>query len=71
MKIVHLIPILCLLTLASGCLMSEQIGEPLGQGRSARPNPDVTIHFDTTFNRVVIFGRSALIVAFAAWVFSS
>ena len=71
MKIVRLIPILCLLGLASGCLISEQIGQPLGQGRSARPNPDVTIHFDTTFNRVVIFGRSALIVTFAAWVFLS
>ena len=31
----------------------------------------MTIHFDTTFNRIVIFGRSALLVAFAAWVFSS
>lgn len=71
MKIVRLIPILCLLALASGCLMSEQIGEPIGQGRSLRPSDDVTIHFDTTFNRLVIFGRSALIVAFAAWVFSS
>jgi hypothetical protein len=28
MKIVRLIPILCLLVLASGCLMSEQIGGP-------------------------------------------
>ena len=71
MKNVRLIPILCLLVLASGCLMSEQIGEPLGQGRTARPNDDVTIHFDTTFNRIVIFGRSALIVAFAVWVFTS
>ena len=71
MKIVRLIPVLCLLVLASGCLMSEQIGEPLGQGRSSRPNDDVTIHFDTTFNRIVIFGRSALLVAFAAWVLST
>jgi len=71
MKIVRLIPVLCLLVLASGCLMSEQIGEPIGQGRAARPNDDVTIHFDTTFNRIVIFGRSALMVAFAVWVFTS
>ncbi|TDI37335.1 MAG: hypothetical protein E2P02_22975 [Acidobacteria bacterium] len=71
MKIVRLIPVLCLLVLASGCLMSEQIGEPIGQGRTARPNDDVTIHFDTTFNRIVIFGRSALMVAFAVWVFTS
>lgn len=62
----------CLLALmAAGCLMSEQIGEPVGQGRSRRPNDDVTIHFDTQFNRLVLFGRSAALAGIAFWVFSS
>jgi len=51
--------------------MSEQIGEPVGQGRSRKPNDDVTIHFDTQFNRVVLFGRSAALAGIAFWVFSS
>lgn len=62
----------CLLAFtAAGCLMSEQIGEPVGQGQSRRPNDDVAIHFDTQFNRVVLFGRSAALAGIALWIFSS
>ena len=60
-----------LLLLICGCMLSEQIGEPVGQGRSRRPGDDVAIHFDTQFNRVVLFGRSALLVGLALWIFSA
>jgi len=51
--------------------MSEQIGEPVGHGRSRRPNDDVAIHFDTQFNRIVVLGRSAALAGIALWIFSS
>ena len=62
----------CLLVVtASGCLVSEQIGEPVGHGRSRLPSQDVTIHFDTDFNRVVLFGRSAALLGIGLWIFSA
>ena len=61
----------CLLALTAGCLMSEQIGEPVGHGRSRLPAADVTIHFDTQFNRVVLFGRSAALAGIGIWTFLS
>ena len=62
----------CLLAFtAAGCLVSEQIGEPVGRGRSQRPSEDVTIHFDTDFNRAVIFGRSAALLGIGLWIFSA
>ena len=51
--------------------MSEQIGEPVGYGRSRLPAEDVAIHFDTQFNRVVLFGRSAALAGIGLWIFSS
>ena len=35
------------------------------------PSDDVAIHFDTQFNRIVLFGRSAAIGGIALWIFSS
>jgi hypothetical protein len=62
----------CVLALAvSGCLVSEQIGEPVGHGNSRMPGDDVAIHFDTDFNRVVMLARSGALVAFALWIFSA
>ena len=62
----------CLLVFtAAGCLISEQIGEPVGQGRSRMPSEDVTIRFDTQVNRIVVFGRSAALAGIALWIFFS
>ena len=62
----------CLLALlAAGCLMSEQIGEPVGHGNSRMAGEDVAIHFDTDFNRIIMFARSAGLIAIALWLYSS
>lgn len=61
----------CLLAVSTGCLMSEQIGEPVGRGNSRVPGKDVAIHFDTDFNRILMFGRSAALAGIAFWMFSS
>lgn len=60
-----------LLVLSTGCLVSEQIGEPVGHGSSRMAGEDVAIHFDTDFNRIILFGRSAALVVFALWIFSA
>ena len=62
----------CLLVVtAAGCLVSEQIGEPVGHGSSRMASDDVVIHFDTQFNRIVVFGRSAAIAVIALWIVST
>ena len=62
----------CLLAFtAAGCLMSEQIGEPVGHGTSRMAGDDVAIHFDTDYNRIIMFARSAALVSIALWLFSS
>jgi hypothetical protein len=35
------------------------------------PGREVTIHFDTTFNRILLFGRSGLAALLALWFLSS
>jgi hypothetical protein len=62
---------LFLLLLVCGCMVSEQIGEPVGHGRNRRPGDDVAVHFDTQFNRIILFGRSAVLVCLALWIFSA
>lgn len=54
-----LVSISCLLFFPA-CMISEQIGE--------MPQ-DLAFHFDTDFNRALLFGRSLLLAAFAFWVF--
>ena len=71
MYVLRALPVIWLLLLLSGCMVSEQIGEPIGSGRSRRPSEDVTIHFDTQFNRILLFGRSAALVGLAIWIFSA
>lgn len=62
----------CLLALtAAGCLMSEQIGEPVGHGNSRMAGDDVAIHFDTDFNRIIMVVRTMALLAIAYWLFAS
>jgi hypothetical protein len=61
----------CFLLLLSGCMISEQIGEPEGRGTYRAPGRELTIHFDTLFNRILLFGRSGLITLLAFWFLSS
>jgi hypothetical protein len=49
------------LALSSGCLMAEQVG----QGKE-----ELVFHFDSEFNRILLFGRSAALVVVGLWVFS-
>jgi hypothetical protein len=46
----------------SGCMISEQIG---------RMPQDFTIHFDTDFNRILLFGRSVALAIFAFWLYNA
>ena len=49
-------------SLLSGCMISEQIG---------RFPQDITIHFDTDFNRILLFGRSLALAGFAYWLYGA
>lgn len=70
MRGVRLFLCVCLFTMLAGCMISEQIGEPVGRGNSRMAGKDVTIHFDTDFNRILLFGRSALLAGLGIWIFS-
>jgi hypothetical protein len=61
----------CFLLLLSGCMLSEQNGEPEGRGTYRAPGRELTIRFDTLFNRILLFGRSGLITLLAFWFLSS
>jgi hypothetical protein len=47
--------------LHAGCMLSEQVGQ--------MPQ-DLTFHFDTPFNRAIVFGRAAGLAAIVLWVFA-
>ncbi len=47
--------------LTSGCMISEQVGE-LPQ--------ELAFHFDTDFNRALVFGRPIALVLLVMWVFA-
>jgi len=49
-----------------GCVISQQEGERT-HVNSAYPE-EVEFHFDTPFNKAVLFGRSVLLLAIAAWL---
>jgi hypothetical protein len=52
--------------LLSACVISTQDGE---RRHLNSPHPDeIAFHFDTPFNKVVLFGRSALLLVLPAWV---
>jgi hypothetical protein len=52
-------------------MVSEQIGEPAGRGTFRAPGRELTIHFDTLFNRILLFGRSGAAALLALWFLSS
>jgi len=53
---------LCLFLLSSsGCMISEQAGQD---------REDLTFHFDTGFNRIVLFARSGALGVVALWLFA-
>ena len=47
--------------LASGCMISEQAGQ--------MPQ-ELAFHFDTDFNRAIVFGRVIALVLLVMWVFA-
>ena len=54
--------LLCLFLLSSsGCMISEQEGQD---------REDLTFHFDTEFNRIILFVRSGVLAAVAVWLFA-
>ena len=54
--------LLCLFLLSSsGCMISEQEGQD---------REDLTFHFDTEFNRIILFARSGVLAAVAVWLFA-
>jgi hypothetical protein len=53
--------VFCLL-LCSGCMVSEQIGEG---------NQDLTFHFDTDFNLILLFARSGILALLALWIYTA
>ena len=53
----------------NGCLISEQIGERTHV--NSRHPDEITFHFDTPFNKTMLFGRSGALVLVAFWVVSS
>jgi hypothetical protein len=60
--------------LSAGCMISEQDGQLIPDGNLRYWNQqlgDVRFHFDSTFNKVVLYGRSAALVVVALWVFAA
>ncbi len=54
--------LLCLLLLSgSACMISEQVGQD---------QEDLTFHFDTGFNRAMLFGRTGVLAVVALWLFA-
>jgi hypothetical protein len=42
------------------------VSEQIGQG-----NEDLTFHFDTDFNLIILFGRSAALAALGLWIYNA
>lgn len=54
--------LLCLgIWLSAGCMLSDQVGQV---------PQDLTFHFDTDFNRAIVFGRAAGLTAIVFWLFA-
>jgi hypothetical protein len=56
-----LVALALFLLFGTGCLISEQEGQGV---------EELAFHFDTDFNRIVLFARSAAIGIIALWVFA-
>jgi hypothetical protein len=53
----------------SGCLISTQVGE---RTHVDLPPPDeMTFHFNTPFNKILLFGRSAALLLICLWALSA
>jgi hypothetical protein len=60
--------VLLAISLSAGCLVSEQVGE---RTHVNSPAPEeISFHFDSSFNKTLVFGRSAALLAVALWAFS-
>jgi hypothetical protein len=60
--------------LAGGCMVSEQHGQLVPDGNPRywdQKLGEVSFHFDSPFNKAVVFGRSLALVLFAVWIFRS
>ncbi len=60
--------LLVLLAGLTGCLISTQEGER-SHVNSKHPE-EITFHFDTGYNKAVLFGRSAALLLVPLWVFA-
>ena len=62
-------------TTLAGCMISDQTGQMPqrlpGHGSGYSAPEDITYHFDSTFNWVIVLGRSLLLVVVGAWFFFS
>ena len=70
----RVLPLLLISLLAAGCMISEQTGQLVPDGNPRywdQKLGEVTFHFDSTWNRVVVFGRSALLALLALWFIRS
>lgn len=69
MRRVILLLLLFLVLGLNGCLISEQVGE---RTHVNSPPPDeLTFHFDTLYNKIMLFGRSGALLLVGLWAFSS
>jgi hypothetical protein len=67
-RLVILILLLFILGLPA-CMISEQVGD---RTHVNSPHPDeITFHFDSPFNKAMLFGRSAALLLVSWWGFSS
>ena len=58
---VRLLPLCLACLLCAGCMLSDQIGQA---------PQDLTFHFDTDFNRIMVFGRAAGLASIVLWLFA-
>ena len=49
----------------SACMISTQVGERTHV--NSKPPEEITFHFDTGFNKAMLFGRSAALLLIPAW----
>lgn len=69
MRRVAILFLLCFLLGLSACMISEQEGERTHV--NAPPPDEITFHFNTPFNKAMLFGRSAALLLVSYWCFSS
>jgi hypothetical protein len=63
---------LALVLFAGGCMVSEQSGQLVPDGNPRfwdQKLGEVSFHFDSTYNKAVVFGRSLALALLAAWIF--